>query len=196
MGFLRQLIDPNTAPLRSLSREVRELFISANNGWIMAFDNLSFLPNWMSDALCRLATGGGFTVRQLHTDGEEAIFNAVRPIMLNGIENVGARGDLVDRAVILILEPITEENRKTIETLEAEFNTARPIILGALLDMMVHGLKNLPNVHLTYSPRMADFARWAAACETANWPPGTFKKAYYRHLFSHKITGPLARHRD
>src|SRR5262249_21233519 len=66
--LLKALIDPNTAPVRSLSREERELMIAANNGYLLAFDNLSGLPIRLSDALCRLASGGGFAVRQLYPD--------------------------------------------------------------------------------------------------------------------------------
>jgi hypothetical protein len=57
------LVDPNAAPVRALSREQRELMIAANNGHLLAFDNLSPLPAWLSDALCRLASGGSFAVR-------------------------------------------------------------------------------------------------------------------------------------
>jgi hypothetical protein len=63
--ILRALCDPNSAPLRSLPREDRDLFISANNGYVLAFDNVSNLPPWMSDSLARLATGGGFGTREL-----------------------------------------------------------------------------------------------------------------------------------
>ena len=48
--------------------------ISANNGYLLAFDNLSSLPAWLSDALCRLASGGSFAVRQLYTDDDEVLF--------------------------------------------------------------------------------------------------------------------------
>src|SRR5262249_10004036 len=61
--ILRALVDPNTAPLRALAREDRDLFIAATNGHALAFDNISRLPTWISDTLCRLATGGGFAVR-------------------------------------------------------------------------------------------------------------------------------------
>jgi len=77
--LLKALIDPNAAPVRALSREERELMIAANNGYLLAFDNLSGLPIWLSDALCRLATGGSFAVRQLYTDDEEMLFEAARP---------------------------------------------------------------------------------------------------------------------
>src|SRR5947199_265451 len=72
--LLKALIDPNAAPVRSLSREERELMIAANNGYMLAFDNLSGLPIWLSDALCRLASGGSFAVRRLYTDDEEYSF--------------------------------------------------------------------------------------------------------------------------
>src|SRR5262249_51569316 len=87
-AVLRRLIDPNSAPLRALSREDRDLFIAANNAHLLAFDNISHLPDWTSDTLCRLATGGGFATRQLYSDLDEALFDAMRPIILNGIEDI------------------------------------------------------------------------------------------------------------
>src|SRR5262245_40735693 len=98
--LLKALIDPNAAPVRSLSREERELMIAANNGYLLAFDNLSGVPAWLSDALCRLASGGSFAVRQLYTDDEEVLFEAARPILLNGIEGVSSRAGLGDRGVL------------------------------------------------------------------------------------------------
>jgi hypothetical protein len=176
--LLKALVDPNAAPVRSLSREERELMIAANNGYLLAFDNLSGLPIWLSDALCRLASGGSFAVRQLYTDDEEVLFEAARPILLNGIEDVISRPDLGDRAIFLTLVPIDEVQRRPENELWREFEIARPRILGALLDAVVHGLRTLGRVHLDRLPRMADFALWAAACEPALWPAGTFARAY------------------
>ena len=104
-AILRALLDPNTAPLRALPREDRDLFIAASNGHVLAFDNVSGLPAWISDTLCRLATGGGFAVRQLYTDQDEVLFDAARPVILNGIEDIVTRPDLADRALFLTLEP-------------------------------------------------------------------------------------------
>src|SRR5262244_1009134 len=104
--LLKALIDPNAAPVRAVACEERELMIAANNGHLLAFDNLSGLPAWLSDALCRLASGGSFAVRQLFTDDEEVLFQAARPILLNGIEDVVYRPDLADRAIFLTLPPI------------------------------------------------------------------------------------------
>jgi hypothetical protein len=119
--LLKALIDPNAAPVRALSREQRELMIAANNSYLLAFDNLSGLPHWLSDALCRLATGGSFAVRQLYTDDEEVLFEASRPILLNGIEDVISRPDLGDRAIFLSLAPIAETDRRPEADLWREF---------------------------------------------------------------------------
>jgi hypothetical protein len=175
---LKALIDPNAAPVRSLSREERELMIAATNGYLLSFDNVSGLPIWLSDALCRLTSGGSFAVRRLYSDDEEVLFEAARPILLNGIEDVISRPDLGDRAIFLTLAPIGEVQRRPESELWREFEVARPCILGALLDAVVHGLRAFGDVHLDRLPRMADFALWAAACETALWPAGTFARAY------------------
>jgi len=84
-----------------------------------------------SDALCRLATGGSFAVRRLYTDDEEVLFEASRPILLNGIEDGISRPDLGDRAIFLTLAPIAEMERRPEADLWREFETARPRILGA-----------------------------------------------------------------
>jgi hypothetical protein len=177
-AILRALLDPNTAPLRALPREDRDLFIAASNGHVLAFDNVSGLPAWISDTLCRLATGGGFAVRQLYSDQDEVLFDAARPVILNGIEDIVTRPDLADRALFLTLEPINEEHRRPEQELWRAFEAERPRILGALLDAVAKGLAMLPQTRLDKLPRMADFALWATACETALWPSGTFWSAY------------------
>ena len=162
----------------ALPREDRDLFIAASNGHVLAFDNVSHLPAWISDTLCRLATGGGFAVRQLYSDSDEVLFDAARPVILNGIEEVVTRPDLADRAVFLTLEPIPEERRRPEQELWDAFDAERPRILGVMLDAVVEGLKRLPDTRLEKLPRMADFALWETACETALWPAGTFWSAY------------------
>jgi hypothetical protein len=174
-AILRELLDPNTAPLRALPREDRDLFIAATNGHVLAFDNVSGLPAWLSDTLCRLATGGGFAVRQLYTDNDEVLFSAMRPVILNGIEDIVTRPDLADRAIFITLEAIPEDKRKPEGELWTAFERERPQVLGALLTALSRGLRNLPTTKLPALPRMADFALWGAASEEK---PGAFSVAY------------------
>jgi hypothetical protein len=156
--LLRDLIDPNTAKLRSLPREDRDLFIAANNAHIICFDNISKLPQWTSDTLCRLATGGGFSARQLFSDDAEMLFDVMRPSILNGVQDFATQPDLANRSMMLLLEPISDRKRQTEIALHAAFYERRPRILGALLDAVTHGLRDLPHVKLDGLPRMADFA--------------------------------------
>jgi hypothetical protein len=106
------------------------------------------------------------------------LFQAARPIILNGIEDVITRPDLADRAIFLTLPYVQDTRRRPEGEIWREFEIVQPLILGALLDALSHGLRNLPRIRLARLPRMADFALWATACETAFWPAGTFLRAY------------------
>jgi hypothetical protein len=176
--FLRAVVDPNSVPIRALPNSERDLMIAATNGHVLAFDNISTLPRWLSDALCRLSTGGGLSTRRNYTDREEELFNAVRPMILNGIGDVVTSQDLAERSLFITLEYIPDERREPEADLSARFEERRPRILGALLDAVAEGLDNFSKVRVDGLPRMADFARMAMACETAMWKPGTFEEAY------------------
>jgi len=175
----RKLIDPIKAPLRSTPRTGRDLMIQAQNGWVISLDNVSYLPDWLSDALCRLATGGGFSTRQLYTDDEEMIFEACRPIALNGIENVVRRQDLVSRSIFNHIPPIPEHRRRTRREILDMFRDVHPIVLGGLLDAVSAALRNFDSIEFDGLPRMADFAKWVVAAESdLPWPEGTFMQVY------------------
>jgi hypothetical protein len=177
--LLRSVLDPALPQLRSEPREKRDLFIAANNVRVLALDNLSFLPPWLSDGLCRLSTGGGDATRQLYTDSDEAIFDVQRPVILNGIEEPVTRADLLDRALLIQLPTIPEERRRLDADVRCELEAALPGILGGLLDVSADVMRQLPMTVLPRLPRMADFARCATAAEPSlGWPPGTFMRAY------------------
>jgi hypothetical protein len=177
--ILRDLIDPSTAPLRAAPRSERDLVILANNSWLVAFDNLSYLDPWLSDALCRLSTGGGFSTRELYSNDEERIFDAQRPLLLNGIEELATRSDLLDRSLLITLPTIPPDRRRNEQELWQAFTEAKPQILGALLDAVAAALANLPTTRLDEKPRMADFALWVTAAESAlGWTPGAFITTY------------------
>lgn len=176
---LRNLVDPNSAPVRSEQKDGRDLMISATNGWMIVLDNLSKISDSLSDSLCRLSTGGGFATRTLHTDTDETILNAQRPIIVTGIEELATRGDLLDRSLVITLPAIGSSERKAERKFWAEFDAAQPRILGALLTILAGALRELPAVDLPHLPRMADFAVWVTAAEPAlGWERGAFMKAF------------------
>jgi energy-coupling factor transporter ATP-binding protein EcfA2 len=176
---LRKLIDPNKVPLRTLSRNEHEMLIAASNSWCICYENLRGLNKTVSDSLCRLATGGGTSARELYSDADEALFDAKRPVLLNGISGIIEEPDLVDRALQVTLPRIDDEEREYEEVLWPRFDKAAPSILGALLDAVAGGLAALPHTQLERKPRMADFARWVTACEGAlGWEKGAFMEAH------------------
>jgi hypothetical protein len=174
----KRLIDPGKALVRTAPKEARDLMIAATNAWALAFDNVSTLPVWLSDALCQVATGGGFATRELYSDSDECILDAKRPVILNGISDFVTRGDLLERAVLLRHPPLPERARLPESELWEAFAAAHPRILGALLDRVSAGFRALPCVKLERNPRMLDFARFAAACERGTGDVLRFERAY------------------
>jgi hypothetical protein len=180
--ILIRLTDPRAPEGRSPPSTEDNLITAAKGAHVLGFDNISGIPAWLSDAICRLSTGGGASKRKLYEDDEEILFEGRRPILLNGIEDVATRGDLVDRANIIGLETMPENGRRTEAEFDAAFADAAPKILGALLDGLVAGLQNFASIKIADKPRMADAAMWAEACTRAYWKPDTFISAYRASL--------------
>jgi 5S rRNA maturation endonuclease (ribonuclease M5) len=176
---LRSLIDPAQPMTRSAPQSEQDLVIAARHNHVLAFDNLSHIKPILADALCRIATGGGFGTRKLHTNTEEVLFDATRPVLLNGIPDLASRPDLADRSIIITLPVISETKRQFEDDFWQRFNTAAPSILAALLDATTTALARKSSVNLKERPRMADFAKWVSAAEPSlGWHEGAFAEAY------------------
>lgn len=179
---LKALVDPVKAPVRSLPGSLRDLAITAASNWVLVIDNLSTLKDGMSDAFCRLATGGGFATRALYTDDEERIFDQSRATILNGTDAIVTRQDLLGRSIVIRLPKIAESARVDEATFWADFEADRAKILGALLDAASVGLARWDTTHVR-GLRMADFARWAAAATHAfGWDQDALITAYEDNL--------------
>jgi hypothetical protein len=182
--LLRRLIDPCAVSLESPPKEDRELAITCLNSGIVAFDNLSGLPSWLSDALCRVASGSGFKTRSLYANEDQRLFDLRAPLLLNGIDDIAQRADLLDRCIGLNLPKISDAGRKTERGIYAAFDEAHARILGALLTAVSEGLKNISSVEVVNAPRMVDFAHWVVACENAlPIPGGSFLAAFRRNRY-------------
>jgi hypothetical protein len=165
--MLRKLIDNHVSLIRAEPTDARDLVISAFNSRVIALDNVSYLPPWLSDALCRLATGGGFATRTYYTMDEETYLDAQRPVILTGIEDFVSREDLIDRGLFIHLPAIPDESRQTEKAIWDAFDAAAPRLAGALCDLVAKALRRLPKVSLSPLPRMADFALFGEAISQA-----------------------------
>jgi hypothetical protein len=177
--ILGLLIDPQTCPLLTVPESTSDLMITAHNCWLLSYDNVSILRAWLSDGLCQIATGGGVAVRRKYTDKERMVIQALRPVMLNGIPEFVRRGDLIDRSLQLFLPTIQSAARRPEDEFWRAFRTDYPRILGGLLDAIVVGLRELPSVHLSEYPRMADYAKWGEAVSRGlGWGEDIFPAKY------------------
>jgi len=165
--IVRMLVDPSVAPLRSPPRSERDLAISARLAHVVALNNLDRIDPEMSDALCRLATDGGLSTRALRTDRDEVVFDAVRPIIINGIGDVVTRPDLQDRCLFIRTAPISPSARKGEKEIWSELDRASGKLFGALLGAVSRALRDEPKLVLGELPRLADAMRWATAAEPA-----------------------------
>jgi hypothetical protein len=177
--IIKQLLDPSKALLLSMPEDAEGLQGHASNRWVLAYDNLSGISKKMSDLLCTVATESGFAKRMLYTDADEIIFEGVRPIVLNGIEALATRLDLLDRSIILNLQPITDENRMTKGELEALLRDCESNVFTCLLNSLAQGLRRRDTTRPSALGRMADFHQWGHCTETAfGFEPGSFEAAY------------------
>jgi hypothetical protein len=176
--ILRNLVDPNLAPARNAPKDDRGAAITAQNNMVIALDNLSSMPMWLSDLLCRIATGSGHAERELYSNSGEIVFNERRPIIMNGIEDgIVSQGDLLNRTIMVTLTPPDEYMAE--EDLDELFREKHPSILGALLTVASVALRDRRRVRLDNTPRMADFAKWLTAAEPVlGWEQGTFMDIY------------------
>jgi hypothetical protein len=157
------LISPSTAPTRSSPRDIKTWVTGANAAWITGLDNVSSVPDWLSDALCRASTGEGMVDRALYTDSDVSVISFRRVVVMNGIDTGEMAGDLAERLIRVELNPIRE--RRDERALWVDFDEARPYALGAVLDLLIKVLKALPDIEVRDAPRMADFAKILAALD-------------------------------
>ncbi len=165
LKVLVRLLDPSPVPVRKPPRDADSWVTAAAGSWVVGLDNLSDVPPWLSDSLCRASTGDGDVRRKLYSDSDYAVFSFRRCVIFDAIDVGALAPDLADRTVAITLELIADEDRADEETFWSEWAGAHPQLLGAVLDLAARVMARLPAVKLARKPRMADFARILAAVD-------------------------------
>ncbi len=101
--LIKMLVDPSSILTLTFPRDINELVQKLSHNYIAYFDNMSNIPEWISDQLCRAVTGSGFSKRELYSDDDDIIYNFKRCIGLNGINLAATKADLLDRGIIIEL---------------------------------------------------------------------------------------------
>jgi hypothetical protein len=181
---VKRLLDPSVAATRALARDERDLLIAALNAHVLTADNVSAIGDERSDMLCRLATGGGLSTRRLHSNDEESVIAARRPMVFTSIGDIMRRGDLADRCIIVQAEQLPPGKRLAETEFWEAFDREEAAIRGALYDAL--GLA-LATSRETPPPaiRMADAGKWMVAGAAAfGWPASRINRLLgeNRHL--------------
>lgn len=179
MSMVKEIVDPAMQGLLSMPTSKQDLAIILANTYMPSFDNLDSLSAEKSDMLCMAATGGAFSKRTLYSDADETILRFKRCVMLNGINVVATRSDLLDRSIVLELDRIPKSERKTEAEVWSSFSDDLPMILGAIFQTLSKAMNLRPNVQLKEVGRMADFTYWGyAIAEVLGIGGDTFIQAY------------------
>jgi len=130
--FVRTLVDPNSVLTFALPRDITELVQQLDHNYVVYYDNISRLQEWISDQFCRASTGGGSSKRRLYTDDDDKIYNFKRCVGFNGINLAVTKSDLLDRGLIIKVERIDDKDKRRKQHIWHEFEGIRSQLLGWL----------------------------------------------------------------
>lgn len=158
--FIQRIVHPQKVSSLSLSAKIQDISIALSTRLLTCFDNASSVKADVADILCSAVTKGCFQTRELYTTADERLIVFKSIIVINGIDIISRRTDLMERCIMLELEPILPENRKTEKEVEEVFEDTLPEILGAIFDAVQQALA-MEDVELKTLSRMADFEQWS-----------------------------------
>jgi hypothetical protein len=179
--LIKMLVDPSVIKTLSFPKDLAELVQQLSHHNLTYYDNLSRIPEWISDLLCRATTGSGFSKRKLYTNNQDVVYSIMRAIGFNGINLAATKADLLDRGIIIQTDTIPKGNRRRIKAIWDNFYSIRPQLLAYILDTLVKVIawkKQNPEVELINElPRMADWAEW---CELISRCMGENNNAFIK----------------
>lgn len=143
----------------------KDFFQFLEKHYIPIIDNISYIPNRLSDMLCRVVTGAGQEIRALYTNNDSFIRRFRRCPMLNGLNLATEEGDLLDRTIPY--ETTQNSSWRTEAELKTEYENDLPEILGGFLDLISKALKLKATVKPEKLFRLADFSEWACVLAEA-----------------------------
>lgn len=165
--LFKMTIDPGTPALTMIPRKPEDLDLLLARHSFLALDNVSSIAPDVADTLSGVITGAAPQRRKLHSDAELLTLHADLTLCFTSINSLSDRPDFLERTLRIQLERIEDLDRLADDELDSAIDAALPEILGGLLSMLAKGLELLPSYRPPRLPRMAGFARVAAAIAEA-----------------------------
>ena len=183
--LINTLVNPSSVLTFALPKDIVELVQQLDHNYVVYYDNISKMPDWISDQFCRASTGGGSSKRRLYTDDDDKIYNFRRCVGFNGVNLAATKSDLLDRGLIIKVERIDDNAKRKKQHIWHEFEEIRPRLLGYILDILVKFLEMRQTASIKFEklPRMADFAECAEIISRCMGnPDNQFIDAYYENI--------------
>jgi hypothetical protein len=178
--FIRMLVDPVKAPLQGIPHHEQELLLEASRERLLVLDNVSKLPAWGSNTLCRISTGTAYRKKKLYTDVQVLTLNVCNPILVNSVDQVLTAPDLVSRSMFIDLPPMPDVGRRDENEMLLEVAKAAPGILWALFKIVCES-EHRPPVVKSQSRITPTFRLMTTAERLLGLDGGTFERAYNRN---------------
>lgn len=180
---INQLCDPTSVTKLIANRRDLDLVQNLYKHYVTVYDNLSEITPQMSDIFCQACTGSSFNKRRLYTDSEDVVFRIKHVVILNSIEMLLMRQDLIDRSIILHMKRIPPTRRRREAEVWKGFEDQKALILGGIMDCLTKAMVIFPTIPAMDLPRMADFYQWGYAITEALGLPGEdFVKSFANNI--------------
>ena len=186
--LIKLLVDPSKPVLLTVHKDRTEFIQQLGHNYVAYYDNVKNTPEWLSDEACKAVTGVGQTKRKLYSDDDDIVYEYKRCLGFNGINISLTEPDALDRSIMIELDRISKEIRRTESEIIGEFFKLRPMLLGYIFDLLVKAIRIKPTIRLNDLPRMADFALWGEAIARAmGYKELQFMNAYYENIGKQNI---------
>ncbi|MDN5847023.1 MAG: hypothetical protein L0H53_12200 [Candidatus Nitrosocosmicus sp.] len=183
--LLKNIVDPAKPSLLTIHNNSTEFIQQLAHNYLATYDNLRYTPYWLADEVCKAVTGVGQTKRLLYTDDEDKVYEYKHCLIFNGINVAFIEPDVLDRSIMIHLDEIDDEKRRTEKEILNEFYSLRPFILKFIFDTLSKAIviKDTVMKNTKKLPRMADFAIWGEAILQAwEYKEGKFLKIYFDNM--------------
>ncbi|WP_162798016.1 TOTE conflict system archaeo-eukaryotic primase domain-containing protein [Sulfitobacter sp. JL08] len=143
LSTIVQIVDPKVGAQAGDPSSEEDLLVSAYQSAVMSFDNVTSLAK-LSDPLCRLSTGGGMSKRKMYTNEGVFALDAMRPVMVAGVDPTFYKQDLIERIIRVTLTKPTSYMDE--EEFMAKRQELLPRLRGALYDLAAKVLRDVHGI--------------------------------------------------
>lgn len=164
--WIQSIVNPKVTGLYRFPDNAKDLSVILGREFALCFDNLGGIRKEMADILCQAVTGGYVVERKLFTNDETVTRGLKTILVLNGLNLLSNKEDLLDRVLIITLERFQSNERISEKELEVKFDVVKPQILGGFFNAVAKALTTDINP-IKEKIRLLDYQEFAVKCGIA-----------------------------